>query len=107
MKFYGLAAFSLEQSLQLFLKAKILEMGVDYPRTHSMRKLLELLFEIVEDTASKVLKNLVGKYSLELASLEDAYITLKYTSREFRREEVLRLKRVVDKVLKVVTQITS
>jgi len=37
--FYGLAAFSLEQSLRLFLKAKMLERGVDYPRTHSVRRL--------------------------------------------------------------------
>ncbi|MEM2882883.1 MAG: HEPN domain-containing protein [Candidatus Bathyarchaeia archaeon] len=41
-----LAAFSLEQSLQLFLKAKLLERGVEYPRTHSVRKLLEMLSEV-------------------------------------------------------------
>lgn len=41
--FYDLAAFSLEQALQLFLKAKVLAEGVDYPRTHSVRVLLEML----------------------------------------------------------------
>ncbi len=44
--FYGLAAFSLEQSLQLFLKAKLLEMGIEYLRTHSVRELLEMLSEV-------------------------------------------------------------
>ena len=105
--FYDLAAFSLEQSLQLFLKAKVLERGVDYPRTHSIRRLLEILSEVVEREISNVLRELVDKYSLELASIEDAYITSKYIPREFRREEVLRLKGVVDEVIEVVSRIVS
>jgi len=105
--FYGLAAFSLEQSLQLFLKAKVLERGVDYPRTHSIRRLLEILSEVVEREISNVLRELVDKYSLELASIEDAYITSRYIPREFRREEVLRLKGVVDEVIEVVSRIVS
>ncbi|RLE83642.1 MAG: DNA-binding protein [Thermoprotei archaeon] len=105
--FYGLAAFSLEQALQLFLKAKMLERGVDYPRIHSVRRLLELLSEVVEKEFSRVLRELVEKYSLELASIEDAYITSRYIPREFRRGEVLRLKRVVDEVVDVVSRITG
>jgi len=91
--FYGLAAFSLEQSHQPFLKAKVLERGVDYPRTHSIRRLLEILSEVAEREISNVLRELVDKYSLKLASIEDAYITSRYIPREFRREEILRLKR--------------
>jgi len=105
--FYGLAAFSLEQALQLFLKAKMLERGVDYPRIHSVRRLLELLSEVVEKEFSRVLRELVEKYSLELASIEDAYITSRYIPREFRRGEVLRLKRVVDEVVDAVSRITG
>ena len=105
--FYDLAAFSLEQSLQLFLKAKVLERGVDYPRTHSIRRLLEILSEVVEREISNVLRELVDKYSLEPASIEDAYITSKYIPREFRREEVLRLKGAVDEVIEVVSRIVS
>jgi len=105
--FYGLAAFSLEQALQLFLKAKMLERGVDYPRIHSVRRLLELLSEVVEKEFSRVLRELVEKYSLELASIEDAYITSRYIPREFRRGEVLRLKRVVDEVVDAVSRIAG
>jgi len=105
--FYGLAAFSLEQSLQLFLKAKMLERGVDYPRTHNIRRLLEILSEIVEGRFSRILKEFVERYSLELASIEDAYITSRYIPREFRKEEVLRLKKIVDEVVKVVSQVTG
>ena len=105
--FYGLAAFSLEQSLQLFLEAKVLERGVDYPRIHSIRRLLEILSEVVERENSNVLRELVDKYSLELASIEDAYITSRYIPREFRREEVLRLKGVIDEVIEVVSRVVS
>ena len=44
--FYDLAVFSLEQSLQLHLKAQLLRLGVDYPRTHSVRRLLELIHRV-------------------------------------------------------------
>lgn len=53
------------------------------------------------------MRELVDKYSLELASIEDAYITSKYIPREFRREEVLRLRGVVDEVIEVVSRIVS
>jgi len=46
--FHSLAAFSLEQSLQLFLKAKLLENGMDYPRTHSVRMLIQVLSDILK-----------------------------------------------------------
>jgi Uncharacterized conserved protein related to C-terminal domain of eukaryotic chaperone, SACSIN len=55
--FYDLAAFGLEQALQLFSKAKLLAEGADYPRTYSVRVLLEILSELVpEDKRSSVKK---------------------------------------------------
>ena len=47
--FYDLAAFSLEQALQLFLKSRILAQGINYPRTHSVRELLEILSKVVPE----------------------------------------------------------
>jgi len=100
--FYDLAAFSLEQSLQLFLKAYLLKLGVDYPRTHSSRKLLEMIYEI---TKFEVIKELVQKFSIELAFLEDIYITSRYISREFTLNEVSRLKKVIHEVIEVVREV--
>ena len=102
---FGLATFSLEQAVQLFLKAKLIMMGVDYPRTHSIRRLLELLAQVVDENSSRILSALVSKYSLELASLEDAYIMSRYFPREFRREDAERLKRIVDEVMSIVSRI--
>ena len=102
--FLGLAALSLEQSLQLFLKAKLLENGLDYPRTHSIRRLLELLAEVIDMPLSQRINQLIDKYSLELALLEDAYITSRYIPRDFRKDDVLKLKKAVEEVMTVVSQ---
>ncbi|MEM2896982.1 MAG: HEPN domain-containing protein [Candidatus Bathyarchaeia archaeon] len=41
-KSFDLAAFNLEQALQLFLKAKLLEKGIEFPKTHTLRKLRKI-----------------------------------------------------------------
>lgn len=98
--FFGLAAFSLEQSLQLHLRAKLLENGVDYPRHHSVRTLIEMLEEVADNDTTIELKNIKNKYLLELGILEDAYISSRYLMREFKKEEVEKLKKAVEDVIK-------
>jgi HEPN domain-containing protein len=66
---YDLAVFSLEQSLQLFLKAALLKKGVDFPRTHGVRRLLNMLAEL---TGSDEIKQLQTSLGLELGILEDS-----------------------------------
>lgn len=97
--FYDLAVFSLEQSLQLFLKAKLLANGVDYPRIHSVRRLMRILPEVAKENES-IIRSLLDKYFLELGVLDDAYITSRYVTREFVKEEVERLLVVVEEVIR-------
>jgi len=92
---YDLAVFSLEQSLQLFLKATLLRVGSDYPRTHSIRRLLELL---TEATGRSELRELASRYSVELGALEDAYISSRYIPRIYTKDEFERLRAVVEEV---------
>jgi HEPN domain-containing protein len=92
---YDLAVFSLEQSLQLFLKATLLRVGADYPRTNSVRRLLELLTEV---TGRSELRELASRYSVELGALEDAYISSRYIPRIYTKDEFERLRAVVEKV---------
>lgn len=101
--FYDLASFSLEQALQLFIKARLLEYGVEYPRTHSVRRLLEIFSEVAPKNISGEAKALLNRYILELGMLEDAYITSRYIMREFRREEVEKLKKAVEEVIRDLT----
>jgi HEPN domain-containing protein len=101
--FYDLAAFSLEQALQLFLKAKVLVEGVDYPRTHSVRVLLEILSDLVPEDKKSSVKGILENYLLELGVLEDAYITSRYVMREFTKQEVEKLAKSVKEIMKSVT----
>ena len=93
-KDYDIAAFSAEQAAQLALKAALLRERGWYPRTHSIRRLIKLLRK------PKLLKLLDDE--LELVALEDAYVTSRYFTREFTREEVARMidlaKRIISSV---------
>jgi len=102
--FYDLAAFSLEQSLQLLLKACLLELGLDYPRTHSVRRLLELIAEVAEVTGRREVEELLHRFSVELGALEDAYIASRYVPREYSKEEVERLRKTVEEVKRAVRE---
>lgn len=101
--FFDLATFSLEQALQLFLKAKVLAEGVDYPRTHSVRALLEMLSDLVPENKKSTIKGILENFLLELGMLEDAYITSRYVMREFTKQEVERLTKAVKEIMKNVT----
>jgi HEPN domain-containing protein len=96
---YDLAVFSLEQSLQLFLKAALLKEGVEFPRTHGVRRLLSILAEL---TGCDEIKQLLTSYSLELGILEDAYIVSRYFPRSYTGEEFERLRAAVERVRSVV-----
>jgi len=97
--FHDLAVFSLEQALQLYLKACLLKLGVDYPRTRSVRKLLELAYKL---TSAEEIKRILVDYAVELGSLEDAYITSRYVAREYSEEEARRLRQVVMRLMDIV-----
>jgi len=96
---YALAIFDLEQAAQLYVKARLLEEGVTYPRTHSIRRLLELLAGVKGDER---LKKVVKEYAVELKLLEEAYISSRYVASEFSEDEVTKVKRAVEEILKYV-----
>jgi HEPN domain-containing protein len=85
------------------LKAKVLAEGVDYPRTHSVRVLLEILSDLVPKNKESTIKGILENYLLELGMLEDAYITSRYVMREFTKQEVEKLAKAVKEIMKNVT----
>ena len=98
--FYDLAAFSLEKALQLFLKAGLLAEGVEYPRTHSIRALLEILSEVVTEDKKAVIRGVLENFLMELSVLEDAYITSRYVMRDFSLREAEKLLKAVKEIMK-------
>lgn len=98
-EFYTVAAFSFHQALEHFVKSKLLQRGVAYPHTHSLKTLLEIMTEVSDDKCSELTRTVLDKYILEIALLEDAYITSGYVSRTFSKGEVIKLQKVTEEVL--------
>ena len=93
---YDLAVFNMEQALQLFLKAELLEYGVQYPKTRSPRRLLA---EAAPGEEGRRYGELLDKYVFELGVLEDAYINARYIPREYTKEEAEGLFRLVSEIV--------
>ena len=82
-EFFDLAAFHLEQSLQLFLKAILLKKVGFFSKTHS----IEILKEEIEKVEPKIFE-LLQKNKEIVANLERAYIGARYLPFDYSKEEV-------------------
>jgi HEPN domain-containing protein len=95
-----LAILSLEQALQLYLKAKLLAGGIAYPRTHSVRKLLEMLAQVAPENKRAAIKKIPDKYTLAIGMLENAYVASRYVVRDFTKREAEKLTAAVEEIMK-------
>lgn len=85
---YDLAAFNIEQAVQLYIKTKLLELLGEFPRTHSLVALLRELSRVFkEEEVERFRKENIGI----LTKLSDVYITSRYYTREFYEDEVKEL----------------
>jgi HEPN domain-containing protein len=93
---YDLAAFNAEQAAQLYLKALLLELSGDYPRTHSIIRLLNELKAVNR----REVEVFIRKNRSNLHSLEDAYITSRYFVKTFEKEDGEYLVKQAEKVIR-------
>jgi len=85
---YDLAAFNIEQAIQLYIMTKLLELLGEFPRTHSLVTLLRELSRVFKgEEVERFRKENIGM----LTKLSDVYITSRYYTREFYEEEVKEL----------------
>lgn len=92
---YDVAAFNAEQAAQLYLKATLLELVGDFPRTHSIIFLLNELKRV----GGKKVEDFVRENKKGLHVLEDAYLTSRYFYKLFDREDVEDLISLAEKVM--------
>ncbi len=77
---WDLTCFMAEQSVQLFIKAIILEKSGEVPKTHSIRKLFGLTYQLTKDK--------IFKYDRKaLLFLESAYLNSRYFSFVYEKED--------------------
>ena len=94
---YDLACFMAEQSAQLYLKAVILEISGEMPRTHSIRSLLSIL--------STLLKKQVKYDRKSLIFLESAYINARYLGVVYEKEDAEEAVRIAEGIMELVDRI--
>jgi len=95
-KDWDLTCFFAEQSVQLLMKATILEIGGDFPKTHSIRKLSSLLYHITKDESLKFDRK-------SLIFLESAYLNSRYFSFTYNEEdakEALKIAKEIKVIIK-------
>ena len=100
---YDLAAFNIQQFVELYLKYKLFLLVGDYPKTHSIKKLLKEIGKATgkfEEIRKFMIENIGG-----ISNLENAYITSRYIPTEFEREEVENMLRLAKKIRELVDEL--
>ena len=92
-----MACFMAEQSAQLYLKAVILEISGEMPRTHSIRSLLSIL--------STLLKKQVKYDRKSLIFLESAYINARYLGVVYEKEDAEEAVRIAGGIMELVDRV--
>ncbi len=88
---WDLTCFMAEQSVQLILKATILEKGGEIPKTHSIRKLFGLLYVLTKEE--------VFKYDRKaLIFLESAYLNSRYFNFNYEKEDAEEALKIAEEV---------
>jgi HEPN domain-containing protein len=93
-KDYTFALFMLEQSLQLFLKAKLMELYGNFPKIHDIRELLEILSK-----KNPTLKKYVNKIEIDI--LNEVYIGARYSVNEYSHESFKACEKFVKEIRKI------
>lgn len=89
---YDLAAFHIEQALQLYLKYILAKVIGYFPKTHSLTKLFRELSKIDEEFIKFYQDN-----EIILKDIEDAYILSRYFPREYSENEVREMIAALDR----------
>lgn len=82
---FDVCMFHLEQSAQLLIKAKLLDVKGSFERTHSLRR---LLLELAEKWNDIGIKRFIEENKETLRNLERAYVSSRYFYEEFFENEI-------------------
>lgn len=87
-KKFNLAAFNLEQAIQLWIKYLLGKKLGDWPKTHYLSELIPQLADVYE---SKEILDFYKENELFFDNLEDAYFTSRYFPKEFSENVISQL----------------
>lgn len=84
-----------EQSTQLYLKATILENTGEFPRTHSIRQLFGLIYNLTKDERIKYDRK-------SLTFLEGAYFNARYFTFSYEKEDAIEALKIVEEIKNII-----
>lgn len=89
--YIDVGAFSVNQSLELYLKALLLKNAGDFPHTHDLKVLLHNLASVLTEVSKDKVERLISEKSLILSMIQDAYITSRYFFTSLTSEDLDKL----------------
>ena len=95
---WDLTCFMAEQSVQLITKAIILENGGELPKTHSVRKLFAILYELTEYDEFKYDRK-------ALLFLESTYLNSRYFNFTYEKEDAEEAIKIAEEIKKIVENV--
>ena len=96
-KRFDIAAFSVEQALQLFLKHFLLFKIGEFPKTHSLKR----LFSIASDFSPKLKEVFHNNISI-IGNIESAYLGARYLPFDYYEDEVEEMIKFCEKIKGVI-----
>lgn len=97
---WDLTCFMAEQSVQLLMKAVILEKGGEVPKTQSIRNLFGLLYHMTKEEKLKYDRK-------ALIFLESAYLNSRYFNFTYEKEDAEEALKIVSEVKKIVQHVRN
>ena len=95
---YDIALFNMEQFIQLYSKYLLYRRIGDYPKTHSIIRLLKDISKVYD---AKEVENFIEDNLEGLYLLEEAYISSRYLPREYDMDIAAKLLKLSEKALEV------
>ncbi len=107
---YDLVCFDVEQSLQLRVKALLLELFELESRVHGVRSNLSILYKEVKNSSIKpglldVLRNFLDKYRDELYFIDTSHSDTRYGFIEYSRKDAIKCLEVMEELIKLLDRV--
>ena len=102
---FDLSSFFAEQAVQLYLKAVLLKIVGDYPKTHYIRVLLSRLSQVLPDDKRILLEDFMKRNRAKISELEDTYITARYIPKIFGKDDAIDLVNLAKELINLVSKL--
>ena len=100
--FIDIGAFSANQSLEIYLKALLLNESGDYPHTRDVKILLRNMADLSNVDVKNKIELFLNEKSLVLSLLQDAYLTSRYFSTSYSSDDLNEMISVVKHIKEII-----